>query len=75
MRSRTYRPQLERLEDRCTPSCVSDSVTPFAPLGGTVTLLVQAGLPGGGSTFGQDVMTATGTSLWGSNIAATAQTC
>jgi hypothetical protein len=50
-----YYPRLEQLEDRCTPSCVSAVVVPQAPLGDPVTALVQAGLPGGGSPFGQTV--------------------
>ena len=55
MRDRKFRPQLEQLEDRCTPSCVSGTVVPLAPLGGVVTSFVQAGFPGDGSPFGQVV--------------------
>jgi hypothetical protein len=49
------RPRLEVLEDRCMPSCVSAFVAPSAPLGDPVTALVQSGLPGNGSPFGQTV--------------------
>jgi hypothetical protein len=55
MRGRTFQPRLEQLEDRCTPSCVSAVVVPQAPLGDNVTPLVQSGLPGNGSPFGQVV--------------------
>jgi len=55
MRDRKFHPRLEQLEDRCTPSCVSDVVVPLAPLGDNVTPLVQSGLPGNGSPFGQAV--------------------
>jgi hypothetical protein len=55
MCDRKYHPGLEQLEDRCTPSCVSAAVVPLAPLGDNVTPLVQSGLPGNGSPFGQVV--------------------
>jgi hypothetical protein len=55
MCDRNYHPGLEQLEDRCTPSCVSAAVVPLAPLGDNVTPLVQSGLPGSASPFGQVV--------------------
>ena len=73
MRDRNFRPCLEPLEDRCTPSCVSAAVVGLAPLGDNVTPLVQSGLPGNGSPFGQVVKDmAVG---FGSYIPPLAQSC
>ena len=55
MRDRNFYPRLEQLEDRYTPSCVSDFVVPVAPLGDNVAPMAESGLPTSGPFFGQSV--------------------
>jgi hypothetical protein len=74
MFSRKCTLRLEQLEDRCTPSCVSAFVVPNAPLGDFVVPLVQAGLPGNVSPFGQTVSNTLAIGF-GTSVPAVAHSC